>query len=250
MLSVAILLAIGSLGQAPEEAASPPLSVGAETEAVSRYVWRGLAWTEGPAIQPSAWVSAFDTTLTAWGNVVAGEEANQGQLNEVDLTLQHSREWAGLAFDFSIGTLLYPNQRRQESPRTGEAAVTTSLPVGPVELFTSHTVDLAQYAGAWFGTFGATWASEQLAGDLGLEATATVGAASAGFNEAYVGPSITAVEVASLDLAATWRPLSFGYLRLRTSGSSLLAKDLRGAVSDPDILMVALAVGVEYGGAD
>ena len=42
---------------------------GAEMDFNSRYVWRGLLLDDGPVGQPSAWISAFGFTLTAWSNV-------------------------------------------------------------------------------------------------------------------------------------------------------------------------------------
>ena len=42
---------------------------GAEMDFNSSYVWRGLLLDDGPVGQPSAWISAFGFTFTAWSNV-------------------------------------------------------------------------------------------------------------------------------------------------------------------------------------
>ena len=40
-----------------EEKEYNPLSYGGEVDFVSRYVWRGLPFSDGPALEPSVWVS-------------------------------------------------------------------------------------------------------------------------------------------------------------------------------------------------
>src|SRR2546427_5785026 len=49
-----------------ESAASSTFTYGAETDFNSSYVWRGLLLDDRPVAQPSAWISAFGFTFTAW----------------------------------------------------------------------------------------------------------------------------------------------------------------------------------------
>src|SRR5262245_38189747 len=42
------------------------MTYGAEMDFNSNYVWRGLLLDDGRVVQPSAWISAFGFTLTAW----------------------------------------------------------------------------------------------------------------------------------------------------------------------------------------
>ena len=47
---------------------------GLDLDSTSRFVWRGLALSDGPAVQPSVWASAFGLTASAWGSALITNE--------------------------------------------------------------------------------------------------------------------------------------------------------------------------------
>jgi len=187
------------------------LSFGGELDANSRYVWRGLPQSRGPAAQPSVWVSFTDFTFTPWANFVLGSEENRWKFNEVDLSVAYSKEWIGLSFEPSFAYYVYPNQ--PDVPATGELSLGLSYQLGPVEFSTSHTVDLFEYRGAYFGDLGLEYSRDVLNDRAGFEAGGRVGVGSSRFNDAYIGEPRFALNTAGVTVGM---PVSvFGCLRVR-----------------------------------
>src|SRR5215470_3067277 len=69
---------------------------GAEMDFNSGYVWRGLLLDDGPVGQPSAWMSAFGFTLTAWSNVAMTGASGGAGLKTGGLTLTYEHDWEKL----------------------------------------------------------------------------------------------------------------------------------------------------------
>ena len=59
--------------------ASRDLSFEAHLDFLSRYVWRGMAYSAGAVWQPSGILSYRDFSLNAWGNFVLNDEYLQGK---------------------------------------------------------------------------------------------------------------------------------------------------------------------------
>lgn len=215
-------------------------SFGVELDGNSRYVWRGLALSDGPVLQPSAWVSLVGFTLTPLADFAFREGDVPSEFNELDFTLDYSRDVFKLTVDPSFSVYLYPNQT--DAPPTGELALALSYPVGPVSIFSDHSVDVIATPGAYFGDAGLKFETD-LAESLALEASARAGWGSARFNEANVGVNHAALNLAGADLALTWSPGGLFYLRPHAALSILLDRDLRAAVSSPLLITGGLAVG-------
>ena len=194
-------LCLVAFASCPGSLIASELSLGAELDGNSRYVWRGLAFSDGPVLQPSAWVSLDGLTLTPWANFAFREDDAPAGFNELDVTLDYSRDIINLTVNPSFSVYLYPNQA--DAPPTGELALALSYPVGPVSIFSDHSVDLIATPGAYFGDAGLSFESE-LAQSLTVEASAHAGWGSARFNEANVGVNRAALNVAGTDLVLTW----------------------------------------------
>jgi hypothetical protein len=244
---VRILLFLGSclwgFGFCPGSLIASELSFGAELDGNSRYVWRGLALSEGPVLQPSAWVSLGGLTLTPWANFAFREDDAPAGFNELDVTLDYSRDIINLTVNPSFSLYLYPNQA--DAPPTGELALALSYPVGPVSIFTDHSVDLIATAGAYFGDAGLSL-ERDLVQNLAVEASASAGWGSARFNEPNAGVNRAALNLGGADLALTWSPGGLFYLRPHAALSVLLDRELRAAVANPLLITGGLAIGRDF----
>lgn len=102
MMLVASVLAVGTL--APVAAQAIEASADAYVSVASVYVWRGFNLSEDDAfvVQPGADVSIGNFTVSWWGNM----SENDGNMNEVDLTLDYSFD-LGELFSVSVGNILY-----------------------------------------------------------------------------------------------------------------------------------------------
>jgi hypothetical protein len=152
---------------ATDESAGPAVSAGTSLMFTSAYVWRGFQPTEGPAIQPSLWVTCGDMTVTSWMNVIAS--GGPGALNEHDLTIDYTRA-TGL-WKFSVGYTNYFFPTASEGRFSDEfyGAATWSGPLHPVvrvstdvgegsgtyvSVGVSHTVTLGRLAATPSATLG------------------------------------------------------------------------------------------------
>ena len=236
-------LCLGAFAFCPGSLVASELSFGAELDGNSRFVWRGLALSEGPVLQPSARVSLAGFTLTPWANFAFREGDAPAGFNELDFTLDYSRDVFNLTVNPSFSLYLYPNQA--DAPPTGELALALSSPVGPVSVFTDHSVDLIATPGAYFGDAGLSF-ERDLVRSLAVETSASAGWGSARFNEANVGVNRAALDLGRADLALTWSPGGLFYLRPHAALSVLLDRELRAAVSNPLLITGGLAIGRDF----
>lgn len=90
-------------------AASPALAFEGSADAYvgvySKYLWRGIDFSDENddfVVQPGVDVSINNFTVSFWGNI----SENTGDMNEVDLTLDYSRDLSDLV-SISVGNILY-----------------------------------------------------------------------------------------------------------------------------------------------
>jgi hypothetical protein len=209
----------------------------------SRYVWRGMPCSQGPVAQPSLWLSLGNFTLSPWANYVLGPEENRWKFNEVDLYLTYSRELAGLSLEPSLAYYVFPNQ--PDVPATAELNLALSCPFGPLELTTTHTLDLLEYRGAYFGDLGLSYEYEfDESWSAGLSASAGLGTSR--FNDAYFETPRTALNVISAETSVTWSGLGLCYLRPHLNLNTIPDAALRESAETTTTLSGGLALGREF----
>lgn len=215
---------------------------GVEADFVSQYVWRGIALSDGPVLQPSMWFSAYGATFTVWGNFVLNDEANQGQLNEIDFNLgyvyQHKNFFIGSLFLF----YLYPHQ---DVAATGEGSVILGFQKGPFKIFTVQLVDIVAAPGAYFGLAGASFEKE-LHSRFSLKTSLGVGWANGKFNEVYFEVPKAKANVLAWTLDFNWAVRDPLFLRPHMKVTTLLSSNLKESVDHPTIVSGGLALGVEF----
>lgn len=76
----------------------------------SGYLWRGLLLTDGPVFQPSFTISQDELSLNLWGNVdFDNTNGFGGELSEVDLILDYTREIGEFAFSSGVAYYGFPH---------------------------------------------------------------------------------------------------------------------------------------------
>lgn len=235
----AVLVAGLASAQTPEPTT---ISVSGSLEAVSRYVWRGLALSPGWVVQPTVTVERSGLWLSLWGDVVA-EGERRGEFDELDPTLGYDLEYGDLSITPSLVAYHYVGQ--PGVPDTAELCLELSVPVGPFSLTTSHSVDVRSYHGAYYGEVGASWERELDDAPLTLAATFGVGWGSSRFNEAYAERRATTFDAATLDLAVTWRLSTAAVVRAHLARSVVINGGLRARADEPDLLFGGIALELE-----
>lgn len=225
-----------------EEAEAQSVEWGVEFDYNPRYVWRGIAWSEGAVLQTSLWATAKGVTYSIWTNNSLDSD-DGGRLNEIDYALAWSGSWRNFTLEPTLQLYTYPNQ--EDAPSTAEAEVKLSWPLGPLTAFTTHTVDIAEYRGAYFGQLGISH-QKQVGVNAELESSVSLGWGSAKFNEAYIGPSKFALNVGSIDIGLTWNTKTGIYIRPHLGIARILSGDLRDALDDSSLVNFGVAVGAEF----
>jgi len=106
----------------------------------SRYVSRGVALSEGPVLQPSAWIALDDVTVSVFGNYVLTEGGQESRFNEADVSLTWSREWNRFIIEPAFTLYTYPHSQEHSQYEPG---LTLAREWGPWRLSTFHSLTFA-----------------------------------------------------------------------------------------------------------
>lgn len=241
---IMICFAAPEFAAAEEESEPAPLlAIGAEATFDSRYTWRGIALSRGAVLQPAAYLTVRGLTFEFWSNFDLEPENLQRHYNETDLTVSYKKEWGRFSLEPSLQSYLFP--RDVESANTAEAAFRFGYLVGPVEIFTRHGFDVAEFRGAYFGETGVEWA-RQLRDTLELSAAASVGWADEKFNASYLDTPKGALNLMSFEVGLSWQPTRNLQIRPHFGLSSLMDRSLRKSSSEPDLRLFGLTLSADF----
>jgi hypothetical protein len=215
---------------------------GAEMDFNSRYVWRGLLLDDGPVGQPSAWISAFGFTLTAWSNVAMTDASGVAGLNSGGFILAYDRDWEKLRLEAALDSYIGRMSSDIESRNTMEGSLKLSYPVGPLRIFTTQAFDVLAYRGSYFGEAGLEYA-KQITKNTEFTISGRSGWASAKFNDVYIGVNKSAFNFVGVEGALTYYLGQRMYFRPHVEFSSITDRMLRGQLAPANIVNFGLAFG-------
>ena len=175
-----VLLPASALAAA-DDSLSIQRSWSTEVDVVSRYVWRGLTYSEGTVVQPSITLTLGSTDFGLWANF--DPSAGVGRFDEVDYSVVGSLDLGAIEARPSLMIYSYPQTL---AASTGELQIELrrTLP-GQLGAFARHAVDLFEYPGASFTTLGFEWEWSHPR-DASLSITAQLGRGSQRFSDAYL----------------------------------------------------------------
>ncbi|MBM3326442.1 MAG: hypothetical protein FJY65_05625 [Calditrichaeota bacterium] len=203
-------------------------SLGVEVDAVSRYVWRGLEWSPGAAAQPSLYLTGERYALSLWSNLpLTGERS--GQVDELDLSLNYGFDCRGLSLEPTLNWYNYP--RQSDAPSTIEADMTLFYPLQNYSLSLSNSLDLIEYRGAYFGSFGAGWSIAF--GEGWLETAMMLNWCSTEFNQAYSDVAVSGLHSLTFDAVFNTTLIGSIWIKPHINLNYLLQPSLRNAVNHP-----------------
>jgi hypothetical protein len=244
---------------------------GAEMDFNSGYVWRGILLDDRPVWQPSAWISAFGFTFTAWGNVVMTSasggafeplpppplppQSNLAMtsasrcagLKTSGLTLAYGRDWEKLKIEAALDA--YTGQQEPdieaaiEARNTMEGLLKLSYPAGPLRIFTTHAFDLLAYRGLYFGEAGLEY-DRQITKNTEFTISGRSGWASAKFNDVYIGVDKSAFNFVGVEGSLTYDMGKHMYFRPHIEFSSITDGMLRGQLAPANVVTFGIAFGI------
>jgi hypothetical protein len=241
--AVMILLAPGVClaEESPEK--KPPIEFGAELDSNTLYIWRGFALSRDAVLQPSAFVSIHNVTLSSWANFEINPALGKRHLNETDLAISYCKDWRNISIEPSVQAYLFP--RDVESPNTTEIILKIRYPIKSLGVFTRHAYDVDSYRGAYFAEAGLDWQKE-FGRDLKLSTSASAGWGGVQFNAGYFGWAKRALNVVSLDTILSWQVSKKFLIRQHINLSSLVDPHLRKLVEKPDLRNVGFDIVFNY----
>jgi hypothetical protein len=252
-LLLATLMFIPALGWAEwggkGEGKEPVVTWEVSADFISRYVWRGYAYSSHPVVQPDAQVGAYGFWLELWSNIDLTDESHRGhtgRFNEFDPSINYNHSWGPFSIEPSVEFYFFPNQ--VDSPFTGEFDIILSYELGPVTLKSSHNFDIIRNRGSYFGDFGVSWEHE-FSPKVSMETSSLLGWASGKFNETYGASSETTLNVFQWGLAVVYKPIEHLYLRPHMEVSALVDGGIRRAmagVQDLEIVTGGMAIGANF----
>ncbi|MDO8528076.1 MAG: DUF393 domain-containing protein [Deltaproteobacteria bacterium] len=197
-----------SVTVAEEQHKVAPVSFQLESDIFSRYVWYGLASSDGPVWQPSASLSGYNFNFTAWGNFVLDNEPNQGTFNEVDLILGYQNHFQKWGYALSVEGDLFPNGTPKSldfSTATLKTNIRVTHPAGPVLLFADFVGLFVSVAGGFYGDVGVEW-QPKLVKNLSLDTYLLFGGGDEKFNRTHLADEGTRPNLIEYALSLPWTP--------------------------------------------
>lgn len=144
------------------------LKYGGEIDTNSEYIWRGYNFGRGFMIQPSAFITAFNTTLSLWGSLDAERTRDQIDggskiFHEMDITLSYLYSIKNFSVTPKVLIYIYPEEwGKSDAPTLGEFGVNLSYAIKALTLYTDHYIGfeltdkdkIVDYNGAYYGDLG------------------------------------------------------------------------------------------------
>jgi hypothetical protein len=218
------------------------LTYGAEMDFNSRNVWRGLLLDEGPVMQPTAWISAFGFTLTAYSNVAMTSASGGAGLKATGLTLTYDRDWEKFKIEAALDSYMGRQSSDIEAQNTVEGSLGLSYPAGPLRIFTTHAFDVLAYRGSYFGEAGLEY-ERQVTKNTEFRISVRSGWASSKFNDVYIGVNKSAFNFVGVEGSLTHYLGPRLYFRPHIEFSSITDRRLRGQLAPANIVTFGLAFG-------
>ncbi len=221
------------------------ITYGAEADFNSAYVWRGIVLNSRPVMQPSLWISAYGTTLTAWSNLALTNLSGSPRVQTTDLILTHRRDWKKLKIESTLEAYLNPRPRDIDDRNTMESSLKLSYTAGRFRVFTIQSFDILTYKGSYFGEAGLGY-ERHVAKKTELAVSIHSGWASSKFNAVNIGLDKPAFNFIGVESALTHYVRPYLYVRPHFEFSNITSRRLRQYLSSPTFAEVGLAIGFEH----
>jgi hypothetical protein len=228
----------------PDTAAT--ISYGLETAIRTGHSDRGFLISDRPVFQPVVWVSRRGTNLSVWANLALADATDGSRPDIMETELTHKYEWKSYSIGPAARMYFYRDRVSRSTSRSVEAWLYLSRDLGPVTLFTNHSVDLLDYRGGYFGEAGVE--SEGVLSP-GVEIGGSFGAgwANSTFNDYWAGVAKSAFNRVSAEGWLSVYPTPRFYIGPHVEFSSIVDRDVRaGDLFSPRYFVLKLTTGVEF----
>ena len=222
------------------------VSYGLETAVRSAHSDRGFLISDRLVFQPVVWVSHRGTDFSLWGNLGLADATDGSRPDIMEAEVTHEYEWKGLSIGPAARMWFYRDRVSRSSSRSVEAWLYVSRDLGPVTLFTNHSVDVLDYPGGYFAEAGVE-SEGMVSPGLEIGGSFAAGWANSTFNEYWAGVDKTAFNRVSAEGWITVYPTPRFYIGPHVEFSSIVDRDVRaGDLFSPKYFVLRLTTGVEF----
>ncbi len=238
------LLACATAARAFAQDIPQRMAYGIEIAFRSGHADRGFIINDRPVVQPVMWFSGSGTQFSVWSSFALAQTTDDARPQIVELELTREQTWGRLTVGPALRMYFYHDALSADRDRSLEGGLNLSYHVGPLRLFTRHSLDVLTYKGAYFVDAGVE-SYTRVSPPLELGGSLGAGWASWRFNYAYA-------EVAKSTLdrvrAATWLTVYMKrfYVGPHFEFSTIVDPAVRAATSRPTYLLVRLSMGGEF----
>jgi uncharacterized protein (TIGR02001 family) len=176
------------------------VSVSAECSFLNKYIWRGITYTDGLAVQPAITQEIGPWSIQVWGNFV-GSDKNDVKDSEIDLYLNYNLEFGKLSVTPSVFYYNYPGADSSKS--TAELSLALSYPLGSFTIGSSFSTDIKEAPGYLFATHDISYEKEFF-GKAVLNISAGIGWGTKKFFDYYLDVSKNSLSYYHAGLTLTY----------------------------------------------
>jgi hypothetical protein len=221
------------------------MSYGVELAFRTGHADRGYLISDRPVIQPVMWVSGNGADFSAWGNFTLAETTEGAQPKILELELAREFTSGNIAIAPAARMWFYHDPVSPYSTRSLEGWLKLSYDVGPFRVFTSNSLDVLEYPGAYFVDLGIESAHE-LSDRVEIGGSFGAGWANARFNESWFGAPGSGLNRASAQGWLTAYLTPHFYLYPHFEYNHTLNPAVRAVHMRPTYLLVGLSLGAEF----
>ena len=240
-----LLLLLAMCSMAPIASAQSTATAGAEVDVVSRYVWRGVPYSDGAAVQPSIWASVDALTFSFWSNLVVADRIDRGRFNHLFVMATYSHDVGRFTIEPSVQAYHTRAVGDVAAVTTAEGVLRVSAAAGAFELFTDHSVDLHAYRGGYIGDVGLGH-EQPIGARYRLTTEFLVSWSNAAYNSGFVGVATSGLNYAALNGRVAIRLDDRWSLRPHVEWQPILDTNLRRALGSNMFFSAGVALSAAF----
>jgi hypothetical protein len=225
-----------------EETRGGGLEYGVEVDVNSRYLFRGVAFSQEPVSQITASATFSGVALYAWGNVLLLREPQQHDFNELDFGASYAYSFGNFTLEPAFDAYVFRVPAPREAVHTTEGSLRVSYSLGPASAFSRHTVDLGGNRGAYYAEAGLAF-DHAPSRRISFSSVLTFAWASARFNAGHFGVDEGGWNHVGVELSLTYSPDDRLYIKPHFELTSLAGSALRRYSDEPTVSSFGVAVG-------
>ncbi len=226
-----------------------PLAAGAasatlQADVLSAYVWRGQVYNDELVVQPSLTAETdFGLSFNVWGNFNTTDRFSpetEQEFSEVDLNVAYSRKVSFVTLGIGCGEYLFMHQVGFDEAQSNAVPV-----AGTRDVYISAALEdviLAPTLAVYYdfdevdGFYASLGISHHfgLTTELGLDLSASIGAADAEYNNAYFGINEDALNDGNVKAAISYALTESFNLSAYVQYTKLLDSDIEDAADAED----------------